>query len=144
MSHDEKFAIALQSHGLSLTKPRRIVFSVLQGQEPLTVQALIEHCHDVDRATIYRTVALFEKLGIIQRIQTGWKYRIELSDDYHAHHHHATCLSCGKTISIAEDTHIEELLRSLATEKHFVMAHHQLEIQGYCDQCAVQTKTSTM
>jgi Fe2+ or Zn2+ uptake regulation protein len=144
MTHDEKFAVALQSHGLSLTKPRRIVFSALQGQEPLTIQALIEHCHNIDRASIYRTVALFEKLGITQRIQTGWKYRIELSDDYHSHHHHATCLSCAKTIPLAEDAHIEKLLYLLAAEKEFTMARHQLEIQGYCQQCAAQSKTPKM
>jgi len=143
MSLDEKFAHTLQSQGFSVTKPRRIVFGALQDQEPLTIQALIDRCDGIDRASIYRSLAVFEKLGITQRIQAGWKYRIELSDDYHAHHHHATCLRCGATTSLTEDAHLEELVYALAAEQHFTMSNHQLEIQGYCQECALQTKSSS-
>jgi Fe2+ or Zn2+ uptake regulation protein len=131
----EQLAKALKQHGQSLTVPRRTVFKALQGQEPLTMHELVRLAGSVDRASVYRTVALFEQLGIIERLQTGWKYKLELSDDYHEHHHHATCLLCGTSLVVPEDTAIEHHLQHLARSLGFQLERHQLELQGYCEKC---------
>lgn len=126
----------LKKSGHSLTSPRQAVFSALQGREPRTMQQLIAACPDVDRATIYRTVELFEKLGVVQRLQIGWKYKLELTDAFSRHHHHMTCLRCGQVISFDESPELERQLRWLAADKRFKMQAHQLEIQGLCPRCA--------
>jgi Fur family ferric uptake transcriptional regulator len=89
----------------------------------------------VDRASVYRTISLFEKLGIVQRLQIGWKYKLELSDRFHHHHHHLTCLKCGRTFSLPSDSTLEQRLKILATGQNFRMSGHQLEIQGRCESC---------
>lgn len=132
----EQLKTSLQQHCQSLTKSRLAVFAVLQDKEPQTMHEVVVACGQrVDRATVYRTIALFEKLGIVQRLQIGWKYKLELGDNFHHHHHHLTCKRCGKTIRLPEDRQLEQRLRSLAEVQNFNMQGHQLEIQGLCQNC---------
>ncbi len=131
--------IVLKAHGQSLTASRHIVFKALLNKEPQSMNEVISGCRGrVDRATVYRVIGLFEKLGIVQRLQIGWKYKLELSGAFHHHHHHMTCVACGLTAQIPEDAHLEQHLRDTATKQSFVMQGHQLEIQGLCANCNKQ------
>jgi len=131
----DQLAEALRQSRQSLTKPRLAVFVALQGEEPLTIRDLIARCPGVDRASVYRTVALFEQLGIVQRIQMGWKYKLELSDAFHKHHHHATCLGCDRSFILPEDSKLETYVRHMAESVGLRLERHQLELQGYCPAC---------
>jgi Fur family transcriptional regulator, ferric uptake regulator len=131
----QQLATFLKARQQSLTKPRLIVFAALQKSEPLTMQQLVHACASVDRASIYRTIALFEKLGIVQRLQIGWKYKLELSDAFQRHHHHLTCLKCGRVIPFDEDSALQSKLRQISQAEKFKMSGHQLEIQGFCANC---------
>jgi Fur family ferric uptake transcriptional regulator len=132
----QQLATYLKAHGQSLTKPRQIVFVALQNNQPQTMSQLVAaSAGRVDRASVYRTVTLFEKLGIVQRLQLGWKYKLELSDAFQHHHHHLTCLRCGRVIPFDEAPSLEKNLRAIAQAKKFTMQGHQLEIQGLCANC---------
>ena len=126
---------ALKRYGQSLTQPRQKIFTALQYQEPLTMHELVARCAGVDRASVYRTVALFEQLGIVQRLQTGWKYKLELTEPFHTHHHHATCLQCGRSFVVPIDEAVEKHLQTAAGRISFQLAHHQIELQGTCTDC---------
>lgn len=126
---------SLKDLGQSLTKPRQVVFMALQGKEPQTMQQVIAACPGIDRASVYRTVTLFEQLGIIRRLQIGWKYKLELSDAFSHHHHHLTCLQCGRIIPLAEDMELENRLQVLADAQNFAAQDHQIEIRGLCSSC---------
>lgn len=133
----------LKAHHHSLTTPRRIVFSALQDQEPLTMRDLVIACGNaIDRASIYRTVSLFEALGIIQRLQVGWKYRLELGDAFQHHHHHMYCVHCGLTTPLPEDSMLENRLQLLATAQGFHPQDHQIEIRGLCIKCRPKQKAT--
>jgi Fur family transcriptional regulator, ferric uptake regulator len=126
----------LKSKGYSLTKPRGIVCALLWGNEPLSMHELSERSKGlIDRASLYRTVGLFEKLGLAQRIYIGWKYKIELSDVFVHHHHHIHCLHCGKIVAITEADEVEALISNLAKRHNFIAVNHQLEVRGYCADC---------
>ena len=88
-----------------------------------------------DRASVYRAIAMFEKIGVVQRLRIGWKYKLELSDTFHHHHHHLTCRRCGKTTPLTEDRQLEKRLGMLARDQNFIMQGHQLEVQGLCQTC---------
>jgi Fur family ferric uptake transcriptional regulator len=135
IANNLKIATLLKDTGYSLTKPRLAVFGLLERTEPLSMSDLVTRLPDVDRASIYRTIELFERLGAVNRLQMGWKYKLELSDLFSDHHHHATCVSCGKMNAIEEDAEIERKIHDLAEKNHFQLASHSLEIRGLCLAC---------
>jgi len=131
----KKLTGALKTAHYSATKPRIAVFSALASRGPLSVGALAQHLAEtVDRATVYRTVELFEKLGIVNRIWHGFKHQVELSEIFTPHHHHALCQSCGRTIDIASPE-LEATLAKLAKSQHFLALSHSVELLGYCQKC---------
>jgi Fe2+ or Zn2+ uptake regulation protein len=132
----EQFKTALKTNSQSLTETRLAVFKALQDKEPQTMREVVAACAgQVDRASVYRTISLFERLGIAQRLQIGWKYKLELGDAFHRHHHHLTCAKCGTTIPLPEDRQLEARLHMLSRTQDFIMKGHQLEIQGLCRNC---------
>ena len=136
MSSYESLTKLLRSQGYSLTNTRRLVYSLLANNEPLTMIELVRRClPTIDRASVYRTVALYEQLGIAQRLYIGWKYKLELSNAFQAHHHHLSCTVCGNVIVLAEDIGLEQRLTALAQPHGYTMLDHQLEIKGVCLRC---------
>ena len=95
---------------------------------------LAEKVREADRASVYRAVDLFERLGIVQRLNTGWKYKLELTDMFADHHHHLTCVNCGRTIAMNE-TELETAIARLAARHNFRPTSHQIEVQGLCQSC---------
>lgn len=119
----------------SMTTPRQAVFDALQHHRSLTMRELVAACAHINRATIYRSVKLFEQLGIVTRIPNGWKYRLELGEKFLDHHHHATCHNCGASIALPEDPSLELHLNELASRKNFKLESHQIELLGLCYAC---------
>lgn len=136
MSHqDPDVAAVLRQHGCSVTTQRLLVFGLLAGGKPLSMAELqIMAAGNIDRASLYRTIALFERLGIVRRVHLGWKYKVELSDRFVEHHHHLTCLKCHAVIPISE-LELEGFISGVAAQHHFVPTEHQIEVQGYCRTC---------
>ena len=124
----------LKKQKYSITQPRLAVFTALWGQEPLSMHELVAKVQGIDRASVYRAVALFEELGVVHRINIGWKYKLELSEAFTQHHHHLSCIKCGKTTPINE-AKLETLIEQLSALHHFTPTAHQIEIQGYCQEC---------
>ncbi len=89
---------------------------------------------DVDRATVYRTIELYERLGLINRIWREHQSYIELSEVFQPHHHHAVCQRCGDTIDVTSPE-LEALLVSLAKKEQFLAVEHSVELTGYCRNC---------
>lgn len=134
MSSVEAFTTLLKSKKYSITGARLTVFRALAGQEPQNMHELVGKVREIDRASVYRTVDLFERLGIVHRIHAGWKYKIELSDRFAEHHHHLTCTNCGRTIAMNESD-LEKMIGEIAAHHGFHPTSHQIEIQGLCVDC---------
>lgn len=131
------FESILRKDNAHVTHARKQVFAALYGKGPQTMNELAAALHGgVDRVSVYRAIELLGKLGIIHKIQMGWKYKIELSDVFVDHHHHISCLGCGKVFAIHEDERIERLIAEIAAANHLAQPSHSLEIQGYCEQCS--------
>lgn len=136
MKHDNLRAL-LKKNGSSLTKSRRLIFDLLLDQEPQSMQVLAQRADGkVDRATVYRTIETFERLGIVHRLNIGWKYKIELSDIFQGHHHHFYCTKCSKTYSLTANPMLETMIDSAVAKEGFSARSHQLEIYGLCSSCS--------
>jgi Fur family ferric uptake transcriptional regulator len=127
----------LKKNGSSLTKPRKIIFDLLLNQEPQGMQILVKRAEGkVDRATVYRTIELFEQLGIVHRLNIGWKYKIELSDVFLGHHHHFHCTNCGTTYTLSANSMLETMIDTVVSKDGYSPRGHQLEIYGLCSSCS--------
>lgn len=129
----------LQKNNASFSKTRKAIFELLQNQGPQTVQVLVKRAEGkADRATVYRTLELFERLGIVHRLNIGWKYKYELSDVFLEHHHHFYCSNCGKSYDLPANSMLETMVDSAAAKEGFSPRGHQLEIYGLCSACISQ------
>lgn len=131
------FTQTLKKNRLSVTQERLKLFAVLDDQDrPLTMNQLINACSPtLDRSTVYRTVDIFEKIGVAIRVYSGWKYRIELSEVFSSHHHHITCIRCGKIIPFEESVGFERELQYIQQKYAFNITSHTLELKGLCKTC---------
>jgi Fur family transcriptional regulator, ferric uptake regulator len=134
MSSINQFTSMLKASGQSVTKSRVAIFEALLGKEPMSMHDLVGKVRGVDRASVYRSIELFERLGIVQRLHTGWKYKLELSDKFNEHHHHLSCVRCGRTTAMNE-SELELIIRRIAAHHGFWPSSHQIEVQGLCAEC---------
>jgi Fur family transcriptional regulator, ferric uptake regulator len=139
---DQLFDKILKGAGYSLTAARKLVFELLESDEPQSMHQLLERTGGrIDRASLYRVIRLFEELGIVQRVNIGWKYKLELTDIFNDHHHHISCMHCGKIIAIKENEQIEALIHAFSEKYKISAEKHQLEIQGYCENCRAMSSS---
>lgn len=135
----DNFVAILKTNNLSLTRQRQHLFDLLQDKDPLTMNEITELASGtIDRASVYRAVASFEETGIVRRINIGWKFKIELSDAFVEHHHHLTCLGCQRVTAINQEK-LELFIAELAATNNFRPLQHQIEIQGYCQTCQLNS-----
>lgn len=125
----------LKASRRSVTPSRTLIFSVLKSRGPIQISAIVDHfLGKLDRATVYRTLDLFERLGIINRVRHSDSTAVELSEIFVPHHHHGLCQQCGATIDLAS-TELENAISKLAKDNGFLALNHLVELQGYCKQC---------
>lgn len=126
----------LRQAGYSITRQREVVFTMLKEHGALSMSHLIMLCSgQADRASVYRTVQLFEQLGFVRRIAQGWKHKIELSDVFSSHHHHIVCAQCGLMTDLNDDPRLKTVLKAMARPAGYKIINHELEIVGICVNC---------
>ncbi len=132
----DNFKRILSENGYRVTTAREATFKLLISPEPQTIgQILSKASGKVDRVSVYRNIEVFEKIGMVHRIYVGWKYKLELSDEFIAHHHHLSCLRCGKIIDIEDEKHIDDFIHEVSERFGFEPRRHQFEVDGYCSDC---------
>lgn len=131
------FEDILKKKMLRLTSERKLLYKALSDQQaPLSMRELAYSLSDeMNQATIYRNIDLFEELGIVNKIYTGWKYRIELSERFRPHHHHMTCVNCNKVIPISLGERMEKAIENFGDKHDFKIKSHEVELRGLCKNC---------
>lgn len=132
-----KFEQILKDNSLTATKSRKALYQSLAGHNrPISVNSLINSLSDqLDRSTVYRNIETFEKIGVINKVYTGWKYRLELSEKFRPHHHHLTCDNCGKVIPINLGQKMETAILHFGKKNNFKIQNHEIELRGLCSNC---------
>lgn len=132
----------LQKHHLRLTQPRMVVFAALEhATKPLAISAIITACPAVDRVSVYRTIDLFSRTGIVVSTLHGWKQRYELAAPFRPHHHHLICTQCGRIIDI-HSKKLEYIVAYIAARHQFEAHAHTFEIKGLCHNCHESSQAS--
>ncbi|HUP50135.1 MAG TPA: transcriptional repressor [Thermoanaerobaculia bacterium] len=133
------FRAFLLSQGLKLTREResllREIFAThyhFEADELLF--RLKEKNIKTSRATIYRTLDLLVRSGLVRRVHLG-------EDHYHyeritrnSHHDHLICTTCGGVIEF-HDSDLEARQLEICRRKKFTPTFHNLQILGICNDC---------
>jgi Fur family transcriptional regulator, ferric uptake regulator len=89
----------------------------------------------VSRASIYRILDELERLGLVQRVETGQAMvRYERAHDHGEHHHHLVCDGCGMVMPFS-DAGLERAIRSLSGRVPLSVSEHEIVLHGACADC---------
>ncbi len=119
--------------GMRMTEQRRTVARVLSGStDHPDVDELHRRAHAVDPhisiATVYRTVRLFEEMGVIARHEfRDGRSRYEEASD--VHHDHLIDMRTGRVVEFV-DQEIEALQAAIAKRLGYKLIDHRLELYG--------------
>lgn len=132
----------LKEKGYKFTTQRQYVFEVVIGNEGkhLNSQEIYElvrkHYPEIGVATVYRTLALLEEMGLIYGVdfEDGFRRYEVVKDDEGHRHHHLICLECGLIKEVEEDLlgSIEEII---SYKNNFKVVDHRVKFYGYCQKC---------
>src|SRR5260221_1917872 len=129
---------AMRDAGYKLTGPRLTILEVLDesGGHITSAELLseVERCDpSIGRASVFRTLDLMIKLGIIwTSVQGGSTIHYMLMPG--GHHHHIICTGCDKLIEF-EDCRLGALIATLEREHNVHVEGHLLELYGLCEEC---------
>ena len=125
----------LAAAGNRLTGPRALVVRAIAEQEgALTAEHLVAHLatQGVSRATVYRTLELLERRGLLARMHLDSYHGYAVCVD--GHHLHLLCSVCGR-VAMVDAGGIEAEIQKLARELDFRVDTHTLEFSGVCREC---------
>ena len=87
----------------------------------------------VDLATIYRTLQLLKRVGVVTEVVIGNKLHFELAD-HHTRHNHMVCSECERVQTLTPD-YLAELSQRLEQEFGFTPDLDNITIGGLCSGC---------
>jgi len=131
--------MALRSEGFKITRQRRAVLAAInESHDHMTPadiyeKALKQH-PGIGLVTVYRTLEILDKLGMICEVHAGGNSRSYLMRRPLYHHHHLVCSGCGTVVDFA-DCDLSELADRLSRKTGFEIDGHILEFSGRCVNC---------
>jgi len=132
----------LKKKGYKLTPQRRaIVDTIIQSEgKHLTAEEIYDEvkkiCPEIGLATVYRTIQLFEQIGLVSKLQLNdgcSRYEIVHSDERHMHHH-LICNICNAVIEVEDDL-LEQLEDKIKKQYKFKILDHSVKFYGICEEC---------
>ena len=131
-------ADALKNQGYRLTPQRLMVVSAIENSEDHisadeVYSKVVTRYPNVNISTIYRTLELLKRLGLVTETDLGGG-RVRYHPADKGHHHHLICQECGAMIDLDESL-LEPLKEALLLEHNFIADLRHLAIHGRCVRC---------
>ena len=135
----ERFRRHLRDHNLPVTRQREaIAAAVFFSGEHLSVEDIEARLREQDihvgKATVYRTLDLLARAGLVDEHDFGEGFRRYEPRGGRSHHEHLVCLECGKVVEFTSER-IERMKALIAEEHGFRHHHHRLDIFGVWGKC---------
>ena len=132
--------------GVRVTSQRRLLVGIIQdSSRHLDAAALLKAAEQkdsgIDRATVYRTIALLKHLGLIDELDLmhldGEKHFYEAKTN--RDHCHMACFKCGAIVEYTSSS-FEKLKKEMARLSSFQIRVVRLEVGGICKRCRKPTQ----
>ena len=133
----DDLAEQLRSRGMRVTTQREQVLAAVRALGHATPDQISDTITGVDVATVYRTLELFEQLGLVRHAHLGHgapSYRP--AEDQHVH---IVCHSCG-SVTDAEPELVDELAARVREEHGFEVDRAHFTVSGRCAECMTRNK----
>ncbi len=142
-SWSERAEAQLAAAGHKRGGARRALLELLGGQECALTAVEIEErlragkqSRSVSRASVYRILDELERLGLVQRVETGQAMvRYERVCERDEHHHHLVCDECGVVMPFS-DAALEQAISRLSERVPLTVSEHEIVLHGSCRDCA--------
>ena len=123
---------------LSLSHPRLLIYQELSNAlsplSPLEIyQNLLRKKKKIGLTSIYRSLELFESLGLVFKIINGSYVKYKLCE-LENHHHHIVCKACGDVVEL-NFCDISDWSRKVVESTGYQVTDHQLNFFGFCKEC---------
>ncbi|HUT16291.1 MAG TPA: Fur family transcriptional regulator [Anaerolineae bacterium] len=125
--------------GCRVTAPRRAVAHVLlAASAPLSPREILGRGRQLHSrlglVTVYRTLALLEKLNLVQRIHRNGGCRAYLAASP-GHRHALICQNCGQAVEFPGYGVLEDLIQRVEAASGYRVDDHLLQLFGTCSDC---------
>ena len=122
-----------EARGLRMTGQRRVIALVLEAaKDHPDAEEIYARAAQIDAAislaTVYRSVKLFEEVGILERLEFG-DGRARYEDASRPHHDHLFDLKSGEVIEFVE-AEMEVLQEKVAKKLGYRLVGHKMELFG--------------
>ncbi len=131
-----KIAEVLRQNGFKVTPQRLAVYEAIHGNtthpNAEAIYAKLQpHYPSMSLATVYKTMEIFAKIGVVQILQCGEDaHRYDYNTTQHAH---IRCVKCNRVVDVNID---ENALAKQATEQSgFTIEGVSLSFTGLCPDC---------
>jgi Fur family transcriptional regulator, ferric uptake regulator len=122
-----------------LTRQRRAILdTVFNTTEHFTAEQLLgwarERYHDVSRATVYRTLPLLVKSGVVHELNLGREETV-YDPNYveHPAHSHIVCTDCNLLIEFENDR-LAEIEAQVRKQLGFTVESIRVQVTAGCDE----------
>jgi len=139
MTHQQiEYEEIIRAAGYRVTKQRTLILDAVceaEGHTPLgSVYARVKHYDkSIDKSTVYRTLALFEELGLVVSADTGdGETYYEIA--HQQPHHHLVCRSCGNQQEVGHAA-FQSLFAAIESEHNFHPETDHIVLFGLCADC---------
>jgi len=88
---------------------------------------------NISLATVYRTLAVFKELGLVEEHRLGREHCYYESVQERPHYHF-TCRECGRVIEF-DSLLVAQIEQELSEQKGVQVLGVHLHISGYCSEC---------
>jgi Fur family ferric uptake transcriptional regulator len=135
----EAFRASLRAHNLPVTRQRDVIADIVLGSDrhhsvEEVATELRARGAKAGLATVYRTMELLVKSGLVVERDFGEGFRRYESARDIPHHEHLLCTRCGRVTEF-RDERLERMTSVVAETRGYLRESHRLVIYGICDDC---------
>ena len=140
-----RFQGYLRSRGLKMTRARELVFREILSAPGVHPNAdeirrrLRAKKKDIGLATIYRTLNLLVRSGLVTAVDLGEGHSHYEPEWNETAHGHLICLACGRVQEFAQ-AGIQEAIHRIGEEKGYRLDKFSLQVFGFCRDCEAKRR----